>query len=320
MKKLSLVLAVVLLAVPAWATVKVTATHLGEGVVSIDYEIVGQEPNLVRAFALDIVATDANIIEINNFTPGDDNGGYGVYPASFDAYIQVDGDGNVVTWDVAGYTPLADPCDHPGTQQGLGTNGVTVEMGSLYPEGGNAPGTFGQLCTVKVDGDCEVCISLNEARGEVVMENALPPDGGTDLSEACATVTLITDCFDSGHPDYDEWVAVGKPECWCYKYQCYGDADGKRNGGILGNSRVRIPDLVILIKGWMEPEDDITDPLFKEFICADFDRTRNGGILGNSRVRIEDLQILIASWMDDNKLPIPLENPQCGGDIDLGWE
>ena len=42
-------------------------------------------------------------------------------------------------------------------------------------------------------------------------------------------VEIEDDCFPSDHADYLMWVAVGKPDCWCCLYQCYGDAncDGK---------------------------------------------------------------------------------------------
>lgn len=34
------------------------------------------------------------------------------------------------------------------------------------------------------------------------------------------------DCFPQSHEDYQEWVRVGKPACWCYHRQCYGDING----------------------------------------------------------------------------------------------
>jgi hypothetical protein len=122
-------------------------------------------------------------------------------------------------------------------------------------------------------------------------------------------------CFSCTHPDYDEWLTVLKPTSWCYKYQCYGDADGMRNGSIFtGWSRVRVEDLNILISGWEVPGyvDEATHP----WIAADFDRTLNGSIFtGWSRVRVEDLNILVANWESD--AGIPMANPNCGGDIDL---
>ncbi|MHC4890871.1 MAG: right-handed parallel beta-helix repeat-containing protein, partial [Planctomycetota bacterium] len=150
--------------------------------------------------------------------------------------------------------------------------------------------------------------------------------GGTDIDGEPRVISgrvdigadeYLVGCFNPAHRDYWEWVNVGKPECWCYKYQCYGDADGMRNGNILvGFSRVREQDLNVLISGWKV--GGYVDPVTHPWICADFDRTLNGNfIVGYSRVREQDLNILVAHWKDDSG--INMENPNCGGDIDLSW-
>lgn len=196
MRKFSLVIAVLLLTAPAWADVTITAEQDPQDPYRaiIKYEVTG-EPNLVRAFALDIKVTagDANIIEVNDFNPGDNNAGYGVYPSSFDAYINVDGEGKVTNWDDPGYTPEADPADD-GTEGGLGTGGLTVEMGSLYTT--NPPGPSGTLCSVKVDAECTICVSLNAARGKIVMENAeLPVGDYTPGEDACVELGAACPCM-----------------------------------------------------------------------------------------------------------------------------
>ena len=116
----------------------------------------------------------------------------------------------------------------------------------------------------------------------------------------------------TSYDDYFEWLAVGKPECWCYIYQCYGDADGKENGNfITGFARVKEEDLNILIAAWKKPQGDPAEDL-----CADFDRQLNGNfITGFSRVKEEDLNILINNWKDDSGIPLGTET--CGGGIDL---
>jgi len=40
-----------------------------------------------------------------------------------------------------------------------------------------------------------------------------------------AECTIEVECFSSDHPDYDEWVAAGKPDCWCCPAQCHGDSN-----------------------------------------------------------------------------------------------
>jgi hypothetical protein len=75
-------------------------------------------------------------------------------------------------------------------------------------------------------------------------------DPSAENNPQTVEVTLYTDieCFDYNHPEYDEWVSVGKPKCWCYKYQCYGDGDARVNGSpSAGVSRVRNEDLNILL-------------------------------------------------------------------------
>jgi len=79
MKKIILALVVVLLATPAWASVTITVTDLGDGKAAIDYS--GTE--LARAFALDITADAGTIDAISDFAVGDDNNGYGIFPANF---------------------------------------------------------------------------------------------------------------------------------------------------------------------------------------------------------------------------------------------
>jgi hypothetical protein len=31
-------------------------------------------------------------------------------------------------------------------------------------------------------------------------------------------------------PNYDNWVAAGRPDCWCFQRHCRGDIDGGLNG------------------------------------------------------------------------------------------
>jgi hypothetical protein len=40
------------------------------------------------------------------------------------------------------------------------------------------------------------------------------------------------DCLNHAAPEYADWVAFGKPDCWCYPRNCRGDVDGGRQFGI----------------------------------------------------------------------------------------
>jgi hypothetical protein len=217
----------------------------------------------------------------------------------------------VVTWEVAGYTPVA-PASHPDALGAIPGPGITIELGSLYDTA--APQKTGTLCVITLDENVtEVCVEGNAIRGNVVMEDTaemIPAQVCNDERPGDEP-----ECFDSGHPKYAEWLNVGKPTSWCYKYQCYGDADGKRNGNPLtGYARVKEEDLNILVSGWKVPGyvDEATHP----WIAADFNRTRDGNPLtGYARVKEQDLNILVANWKDDSG--INLATPGCGGDIDL---
>ncbi len=106
------------------------------------------------------------------------------------------------------------------------------------------------------------------------------------------------DCFPSTHPDYAEWVNVGKPTCWCYPRQCHGDADGLPEGK--SNYWVSQPDLDILLAAWSKPIAGLSG----NQICADFDHEPQGK--SNFRVSTNDLGILLANWSIPDK-----PDPNC---------
>ncbi len=156
MKKIAFVLAVLLFAAPAWATdITITATQVGDtNQVEISYV---SNVNLPRAFGLDITVTDGNIVACTPAMVGECNDlvrGFGIFPGT----IQIDAGGNVTDDG----TPVA-PSDDPGAFGGLDSNGITIEMGSLYVAG-NEPPLEGVLCTITVTESCTVNIAGNAAR------------------------------------------------------------------------------------------------------------------------------------------------------------
>lgn len=90
-------------------------------------------------------------------------------------------------------------------------------------------------------------------------------------------------CLAYDADEYDDWVAWGKPECWCYRKQCRGDADGQSTLG----RPVGVADNTLLVKcfGLLK-----TDPNFIPWgcICADF----NHASILNRPVNIADNNIL----------------------------
>lgn len=286
MKKLIFVLILALFTSPVWADVSILVTDLGEGKAAIDYS--GTE--LVRAFALDILVDTGTIESISDFAVGDDNNGYGIFPANFSRYITVDSTtGEVSDWAIEGYNPVAD-ADDPGALGGLGTNGITIEMGSLYDT--QAPPLEGRLCVISCSEACNVTVSPNATRGNVVLEDAT--EAVVDLSAATEIPIGAVGAVGTLSTRSSEWLSVGQPACWLNARHCHGDADGKSQGA--EKYWVSTNDLDILIAAWNKTYAEIGGQTINgvPLICADFDHAAQGS--NQFRVSTNDLDILIANW------------------------
>jgi hypothetical protein len=287
MKKITFALILALLTSPVWADVSISVVDLGDGKAAIEYS--GTER--VRAFALDIMVDIGIIEEITDFAVGDDNNGYGIFPANFSRHITVDPTtGEVSDWAIEGYTPVAD-ADDPGALGGLGTNGITIEMGSLYDT--KAPPLTGRLCVITVGEACNVTVTLNATRGNVVLEDAteaIVDLAGATLVPVGAAVALSSMVA----PQDQEWLSVGQPACWLNARQCHGDADGQAQGP--ESFWVSTGDLDILIAAWNKTYEEIGGLSINgvPLICADFDHASQGS--KKFRVSTNDLDILIANW------------------------
>ncbi|GAG31344.1 unnamed protein product, partial [marine sediment metagenome] len=142
-----------------------------------------------RAFAIDVNVGDGNTITaVSNYHTGESNAvgkGYGIFPGNFARVM----DANFDSWDDGNYTPVAKPNDLPGgTLGGIGTSGVTLELGSLYVGAPNQPANPSTLARIKVSGDCTVCLATNIGRGKIVLENGNEPN---DLSIGCTAITIV---------------------------------------------------------------------------------------------------------------------------------
>jgi hypothetical protein len=323
MKKIVFALVVLLFAAPAWADVVITATQVEEtNEVEITYEVTLPDTNLPRAFGLDITVTDGNIIACTPAMEGECDisvKGFGIFPGTIDI------DDTVTPPVVNTYgTPVA-PAGARGALGGLDTNGITIEMGSLY-EGPNAPPLSGLLCTIILDADanCTVNIAGNAARCGVEGSEAPGDAIGVVMEDPTEVVTIdyvpgtvdpwVIDCFPSALTEqYADWVAMGKPGCWCGSgdpnanpRQCHGDATGEppEGGAKTGYWYVGLGDLNILVSAWkvLEPAVDPTPSgpgiaTIPGGICADFSHSAEGGAkTGYWRVGLGDPNILVGSW------------------------
>jgi hypothetical protein len=324
MKKLSLVLAALLFTTPAWAVVRITVEPSGK-TATINYATDGEK---VRAFALDITVDKGVIVDINDFIQGEstkEKPGYGIFPANFARHITVNPDtGEVAKWNIKDYTPIADPCD-PGAlpKSGLGTYGITIEMGALYyptdDSSPNAPLNQGKLFKLILSEQAKLTIKLNEARGGIVLTNPDTP-AVVDLTKAASiSIAGMVASPASNSAEYAEWVAVGKPVCWTYPRQCHGDADGLKEGDAkAGFYYVGPKDLNILIAAWQvkEPPFGPGVATINNGICADFAHDQAGSATtGFYRVGSTDLNRLVESWLVKEPPAGPGVPSDCGANL-----
>lgn len=101
------------------------------------------------------------------------------------------------------------------------------------------------------------------------------------------------ECMKSSAPEHGDWVAWGRPDCWCYKRQCRGDADGCPNGPFW----VGIPDLLFFRRA----VNRLDSQLLPDDICYDFDHRKTGPF----RVSIPDLNIL-RLYINKREAQIPI--------------
>jgi len=152
-KRVIFLLVIILPASAATATVFLTCTDLGDGVVQLSYDW-SQESCPVVGFCLDIRLSKGVILLVDNI-----NSIYGVYP------------GQIIIIDECGHLPI----NSPVAEGGLGTSGMTIEMGALYIHGVNPPPPTGVLLTFMVSEQCDISVSENEVCGGVVLEDLTRP-------------------------------------------------------------------------------------------------------------------------------------------------
>jgi hypothetical protein len=94
--------------------------------------------------------------------------------------------------------------------------------------------------------------------------------------------------------DYNNWVAVGRPDCWLQPRQCRGDADNICEGKC--PYCVFSGDLNILLASWGRPYSSIEGQTYNDIplVCADFNHKLEGK--GSYRVFSNDLNILLTNW------------------------
>ena len=284
MKKILLILAVLALAAPTMAAVSISVVDNGNCTGDITYSMTGEAGDQrVRAWALTVTVDGGAVITAVSPTVAGENDavtkGFGFFPGTIVIVGGVIADPN---------TPVS-PDYLPGAAgTGLGTDTVILEMSSLNVDS-NFPPDTGTLATFDVDQACNVTITAEvQYRGGIVREDASEVIGATLPTNEPITCNGEPECVKSDSPMYSDWEQFGKPDCWCYEFQCKGDADGGTE--FSGAVRVLTIDLGVLITAYGQP----TGSIDAAKACADFDHL--GEFSNAVRVLSNDLAAFVGSY------------------------
>jgi hypothetical protein len=197
----------------------------------------------------------------------------------------------------------------------------------VNPTSGSSIGEADQV-TLSVDGNdlpfglysCELtvsdpCASNNPQTVQVdLFVECMPLDATTAIF---ASPPLLDTPEENGSTTYAEWVAAGRPECWCYQAHCRGNADGITNGSSkAGYYLVGPDDFHAVVYAWdttATPKYWVKEPPFGPgiatrsyyhpvlgsiaAICGNLNRMRDGSSkAGYYYVGPNDLNRLMAAW------------------------
>ena len=86
-------------------------------------------------------------------------------------------------------------------------------------------------------------------------------------------------CLNEFDPEYSDWIEWGRPECWCYPRQCYGDI----NGASFFGKPVTLSDLAVFKAAFNKTNEQLR--LVPDGICADLNHSSFFG----KRVTLSDM-------------------------------
>lgn len=174
MKKLILVLAIALMACPAWAVLTVDLVEVDSDTVAVHYSG-ADTANLPRAFALKLtIDGTGEFTAVTATKTGESTAsapGFGIFPAR----IQISTAGAVTDYG----NPLAAADSVGTTDQVLPSKEIVLEFGSLYYGDANAPATEGTLCTIDFTKGSATAIAMEDEltyRGGLVFEDGTQGD------------------------------------------------------------------------------------------------------------------------------------------------
>lgn len=258
------------------ANVSITVTPLADnnGWASISYTA---DAN-VRSFALDVVVTGANIVDVNHYFVGEctaTDKGFGIFLG--DNGADINDAGGVDDWG----SPVAASTESGASGTGIGTNEVIIGMGALY-EDGNQPPLSGKLCDFKISSTyhtacAKVSVTAEDTyRVGVVLEdtNSVSPDvsGATDV--------CLWNCSDGTYGFFDLRSRSDATN------PSFGDRDGKIDGS----------DLTALLYFWDSNMTDCNAAGGFKDLCYRVDSTNASFGGPDGKIDGSDLTALLYFW------------------------
>jgi hypothetical protein len=260
MKRMMAIL-VLVVAVPAMAVVNFTATDAGSGKLTIAYTTT--DGDLPRGVAIRVGLSDGAVVDTTAAV---------VVDPAFNAFIDW-AYSNPLNYQVGNGNPLA-----LATAAGALTadaSDFSISMGVLDQTGAQKAGpASATLITIQLKKGTadQTTVTLT---GDTLRGPASGVVGSVLTSNLPQTVVVkfVSDCIKSTASFYADWVAWGKPACWCFERQCRGDINGK-NDGVAVKYWVSGTDLTLFKAAYAKSDADLK--LVSGGICSDLNHKADG--------------------------------------------
>lgn len=270
MKRMMAIL-ILVVAVPAMATVNFTATDAGSGKLTIAYTTT--DGDLPRGVAIRVGLSDGAMVDFAAPI---------VVAPEFNTFIDW-AYSNPQNFQVGNGNPLA-LATAAGALTGDASD-FSISAGVLDQNGGQAAGpASATLITIQLKkgtaDQTTVTLTGDTLRGPAsgVVGSVLT----SNLPQSVVVKFVVpTECVKATASFYNDWVTFGKPDCWCYKFQCRGDVNGIKE--LIGLTQIGATDLNVF-KGAFGKAPALIPA---GGICADLNHAKE--LVGTARVGATDL-------------------------------
>ena len=282
MKKLIFILALLLIATPAWSDIELNLEQLDA------WEQEGEEGEPNVFFALGLLSYDVNGSAVPRawglelLLDNEEASFDGIWRENEDFELPLTGGGEAY-W--------VSPGTYPDNAPGVGEtdDGASlVELASLYPEGDDSPPDVCDLLYLLIIGpnDTEICmdITANAIRGGVIDEAGNPLD--IDPNDLCMQTSEPIPPYE---PD------PNANTCWDNVNECAG----QKEGDATCDGSVNLDDLRALKDAFLANKGDANYDC-----CADFNQ--------DETVNLDDLRVLKDGFLNTGYTPSTgLQDPNC---------